>query len=357
MIAAAGLVGACLATSPLYAADLFGSAPPPMPDQAEQSELGSNWYIRGDVGYGVEKQTTVDPTGTGIIPRAQPAYAQDAVTGNVFGPLGYNFYDQPTGDASNPTAIKRGVPQTVSAMDFDIGAGYRVNDYLRLEATYGFHVGPGYSTQAQVVCPGKVTGVDNYYQTSVDSTGNPVYTATPIGYVYPATTCNGYLNSTQYNNTVLGSAYVDLGKWSIVTPYIGAGFGINASTITGGVNYYNTNDGSSYSGVTAEGDTAAPPTWVTQTGFNQGAGKPIYSYVVGKNGTEGPNVEFGNQNWNRTFNSTKFSFAAQLAAGLGIQISQSATLDLAYRYTTLDVSHWSDNVRQSVSVGVRYNLN
>ena len=60
LLAAAGLAGVCLAASPLFAADLFESAPPPM-DDGSQTELGSNWYIRGDVGYGMVTEPTVVP--------------------------------------------------------------------------------------------------------------------------------------------------------------------------------------------------------------------------------------------------------------------------------------------------------
>ena len=353
LLAAAGLAGVCFAASPLFAADLLGTAPPPL--DMPQAELGTNWYIRGDVGYGTETQTTVDPGVSGLIPKPIPGYYTDANTGQLTA-TGYNLYNQPPGDSGANVNIKRGLPQTVSApKNFDIGFGYRINDLVRVEATYEFHSGPSYATQAQVVCPGKVTGVDNYYPTTTVA-GVTTYTATPYGYVYPGTTCNGYLNSSQYNNMVLASADVDLGKWWWFQPYIGGGLGVNASTISGSTHYNNTNDGSNYTGVVAGGDTNAPATWVTQTGIDA-AGHPTYRYLRNAQGQGAPNVEFGTQNWNRSFSSTKYSFAGQLTAGVGIPISQSAILDIAYKFTTFDLANFKQNNMQSVSLGVRYNLN
>ena len=347
LFAAATMAGACLATAPLHAADLFGSAPPPMSEPAAQTELGSNWYIRGDVGYGPSTQSVVDPTNSGLIPAPKPATNLNPYTNQVFS-AGFNVYDQPSGDASGNVPIQRGLPQKINNMSYDVGLGYRVNDYLRLEATYGFHFGPGLSTQKTVICPGQVTGVDNYFSTI--TAGVTTYTQTPVGYIYPNTTCNGYLNATQYNNTVLASANIDLGKWWVFEPYIGVGGGVNASTISGSVHYNNTSDGSAYSGVKATGDTSAPAYWVAPLGLDS-AGHMQYGYL------NGPHVELGSQNWNRTFNSTKFTFAGQLAAGVAVPISQSAMLDLSYRFTTYDIGHVQQNYMQSVNLGVRYNIN
>ena len=51
---AAALAGLAMASTPTLGADLFGTAPPPLTFPANQSpftEVGSNWYLRGDVGY------------------------------------------------------------------------------------------------------------------------------------------------------------------------------------------------------------------------------------------------------------------------------------------------------------------
>ena len=46
-----------------------------------------------------------------------------------------------------------------------------------------------------------------------------------------------------------------------------------------------------------------------------------------------------------------------MAAGLGIKISQSATLDLAYKMMTYDITGGVKSTTQSLNMGVRYNIN
>ncbi len=62
--------------------------------------------------------------------------------------------------------------------------------------------------------------------------------------------CTGYLNATQYNNLGLASAYVDLGTFWGVTPYVGAGAGVNVNTISGSTKFNLSNDGSHFVGDT-----------------------------------------------------------------------------------------------------------
>jgi opacity protein-like surface antigen len=362
-LAVAGLAGVCLAASPLYAADLFESAPPPMDASGDQSELGSNWYIRGDVGYGEVDQATVVPQ-AGLFPQKSQAGFFDPVSGAydalTYGGAPLTFNGAPIGDASNSAPAARGNNLTVGAATFDIGFGYRVNDWLRVEGTYNFFKGPGYSAQTQVTCPGQANAVDNYNQQVTTTQAGGVTTTTtswvpaPVGYTYDWSSCNGYLHTTQYNNMGLVSAYADLGHWGMFTPYIGAGVGINANTLTGTLNYYNTSTGQAYAGPTVSG--TAPGVWVVNSGYVNGSGNPVYVPLVSPNG-KGPTMEIGAQNWYRSINSTKYSFAAQVAAGLGIKVSQSATLDLGYRATTTDVTGGVKGLMQSVNLGVRYNIN
>ena len=179
-LAAACLTGACLATSPLLAADLFESPPMAMP--VEQSELGSNWYIRGDIGYGQITQATVVPS-AGLFP---------------------TITDMPIGDATTPVPVVRGAAQSTMGPDFGLGFGYRVNDWFRAEADWIYSPGPGWSTQKLVTCPEVANAVSNY---SYVNTGNGnTLTAIPVGYQYDYTTCDGRLNGTQNNNTALATS-------------------------------------------------------------------------------------------------------------------------------------------------------
>ena len=328
LIAAAALAGACFATSPLFAADLLG----PPPDEApmvESNELGTNWYIRGDVGYGTTKQATVDGDASGLFP----------TIGN-----------QPIGNSNSLVPVIRGDNQSTWTPDVGLGFGYRVNDWFRVEADWAFSKGPGLSTQKTVFCP-ETTSVASNYSYATSTTG----VAVPVGYQYDYTTCNGQLNVNQYNNTGLVMGYFDLGHWGIFSPYVGAGGGMNVNTISGKLNFTQTDTGGTYTGVNNITGTA-PAVWVTQTGVDQN-GNPVYGDLPKGSQQRGVPQPIGPANWYRSINSTKYSFAASGAAGLGIKISQSATLDIGYHITSLDLSQgWKDTL-QAITLGVRYNLN
>jgi hypothetical protein len=326
LFAVALLGGASLAASPLYAADLFESAPPPMMAPGGQTELGSNWYIRGDVGYGQIDQATV-------VPQA-----------GLFPTVGM----QPVGDASQALSPTRGNNQVTNTAAFGLGMGYRVNDWFRAEADWQYSKGPGFATTQTVFCPEVANAVSNY------SYPGGVPTPTPVGYQYDFTTCNGQLKMSQYNNTVLAMGYFDLGHWWLFTPYIGAGAGINVNSINGTLAYNQTDTGATYAGPTVTG--TAPGNWVVQTGVDA-QGHPTYGPLPLGAPTSGVPQPIGPANWNRNISSTKYSFAGALALGLGVQISQSATLDLYYKAESLDVTQGTSNLLQTFNIGVRYNIN
>jgi opacity protein-like surface antigen len=334
--AAAALAGLALASTPAYAADLFGTAAPPMsaPVDNPAVEIGSNWYIRGDVGLSDENSPTIVPS-AGLIP---------TVFGDIPG-TGVAFDNQPIGNASTNAPVTRGNNKSNQNVAFDAGFGFRVNNYLRLEATYNYFGGPGLGYQQKTLCPDTTSPVSNTsYATS--PSGTPV----PAGYIWAPVQCTGVLNATQYNNLVMGNAYFDLGTYWGFTPYVGGGVGLNANTISGTTAFTNNNDGSAFLGNTSATGTA-PLQWVTMTGTDS-HGNPIYTPL-----NHQPNVVFGQQNWNRHFSSTKFSFAGALMAGFGFQLTPSATLDIGYRYLNLDLSGTTHNTAQQLTVGVRYMLN
>ena len=147
----------------------------------------------------------------------------------------------------------------------------------------------------------------------------------------------------------LASAYVDLGTYWGVTPYLGAGGGLNVNTLSGTLNYFQTSNGAVYAADLTPSGTY-PQIWVDQNG------NPI---------TPKPNIAFSPQNWNRTISSTKYSAAWALMAGVGIQITPSATLDIGYRYLNTGTNNVllnpytgivlkQTNSSQQVLVGIRY---
>ena len=327
---AAALAGLALAPTPTLGADLFGTASPPMtyPDsQSPLTEVGSNWYLRGDVGYGIGNEPTVVPT-AGLV----PAILTDALTGA-------SYVNAPPGNASSNVGVTRGNNKNIDGLNADIGVGYRVNNYLRLEATYMYSTGPSLSYNKGSLCPDATVAESN-------EVGG---TAVPVGYLWAPVACTGYLHATQTNNTALASAYFDLGNFWGFTPYIGAGAGLNANTISGSTHFLINSDGTPFRGNTSS--SGAPNVWVVQTGID-GGGYAIYTPL----GTQ-PNVDFGNQNWDRHFSSTHYSMAAALMAGFGYQLSPSATLDVGYKYLSLDLLGSTKSTLQDFRIGIRYMAN
>ncbi len=351
LFAAALLAGVSLTASPLYAADLFESAPPPMGVSGDgMTELGSNWYIRGDVGYGLVNEPTVQAT-PNMFP-ATSTYNTGTINPNtlVFTPATATYNGAPSGSPGGNDPITRGNFQSGMTPTFSIGAGYRVNDWLRMEATYQFFKGPGLSAQSQLQCAGAISAVNNYPNAVPGNSGAPQ----SAGYYYQSSPCNGLLNASQFNNTGFVNAYIDLGKWWTLMTYVGVGAGLNASTISGSLNYYDATTGQAYNGPTYTPTPGAPNTLVSVTGVGPN-GEKIYTPIANSGGLTLNGLTL-QQNWNRSFNATKFTVAAQLMAGVGIPISQSAVLDVGYHAMTLDISNLK-NMYQSVNVGVRYNLN
>jgi opacity protein-like surface antigen len=334
-IAAVALASLAIASTPTQAADLFGTAPPPLGEPASnpEVEIGSNWYIRGDLGYGEVNSPTIVPS-AGLIP---PVLYD--IPGTWAG-----FDDSPVGNSSTNAPVFRGNNKTKDDGVFDVGLGFRVNNILRLEATYSFWKGPGLGYQQKSLCPNTAAPVSN----TVNGVTAPAIV--PVGYLWAPVSCTGVLNAKQYNNVGLASAYFDLGNFWGVTPYVGAGAGVNANTISGSTTFTNDNDGSAFRGNTSV-SAGNPLQWVVNTGTGVN-GTPLYTPL-----TRQPNVAFGMLNWNRNFTSTKFSFAGALMAGFGYQLTPSATLDIGYRFVDLDLSGATHNTAQQLTVGVRYMLN
>jgi opacity protein-like surface antigen len=187
-LACAGLT---VAAWPAAAADLLGSAPPltmPASQGPTTFEVGSNWYIRGDLGISFDEAPTVSLSSISTPP-----------PGLVAAP-----YTTPAGTNWSTTNFTGGV-----------GAGYRFNDYLRFDATWDYSTGPGGTRNTAVVCPYPPT-------TGIYS----LTTGLPAGNLYNASdVCNGATNLKQYNNAFLANGYVDLGTYGGFTPYVGGGLG------------------------------------------------------------------------------------------------------------------------------------
>ena len=125
-LACAGLT---VAAWPASAADLFGTAPPltmPASQGPTVFEVGSNWYIRGDLGISFDEAPTISLR---AFRRRRPA--------------------------SSPLRTRRRPERTGRRTNFTggLGAGYRFNDYLRFDATWDYRTGPGATRNTAVICP------------------------------------------------------------------------------------------------------------------------------------------------------------------------------------------------------------
>lgn len=261
---------ASLLSTAAFAADL-PIAPPPMYAPPPPAEF-SGWYLRGDIGFSNQRVDNIrknDPV----------AYSQ------------INSLNETTSfDAA-------GI--------FGVGVGYRFNNWFRADIT------------------GQYRGNSNFK-------GSDVFTASAFGLNY-----NGQdnYNASKSELLFLANAYVDLGTWWCVTPYIGAGIGTSRVTISN----------------------------FTDTGVNNIHTAPLY--VGGP-----PNASFAT-----AASGSQWNFAWAAHAGLAYQISPSVTLELAYSYVDLGpgttgvvsdftgfnaghVFKFNDITSHDLTLGVRWDL-
>ena len=265
-------LSAGLAT-PVLAADL---GPPPLeapPAAADpQMEFGNSWYLRGDIGAVLE---TV------------PKISNDL---NLIGDS------------------KRRV-----SMSADAGFGYKLNNWLRADVIGEYRTTRSRSGfGGQIQCP---TG-------AVVNGGVSVLT-------YSTCDVNGYSKLSHWN--VLANAYVDLGNWSGLTPYLGAGAGITHMTARGSTAY-----------------TINP------------AGTPYKPTIVDP--VSGLSTTYNFDRVQNTGGTTRFAW--NVMAGLGYALNDHATLDLGYRYLDMGrytglpdytgAVHKKELTSHEVRLGVRY---
>ncbi len=136
---------------------------------------------------------------------------------------------------------------------FGLGAGYRFNNWFRADVTGEYRGNSQFIGTDRITYPGGV-GIDTYHATKKEW-------------------------------VVLGNAYVDLGTWWCMTPFIGAGVGGARVAING----------------------------FTDAGIaNQGGGAL-------------PGLAFGD-------NVSKWNFAWAVHAGVAYKVTPNFTVELAYRY-------------------------
>jgi opacity protein-like surface antigen len=262
---------ASLLSSMAFAADL-AIAPPPMYSPPPPADFGG-WYLRGDIGFSNQRVNNIrksDPTAYSQISSLTETTSFD--TGGIF----------------------------------DVGAGYRFNNWFRADVT------------AQ-------------YRGNANFKGTDVFNASAFGLAY-----NGQDNYSASKSELLflANAYVDLGTWWCVTPFIGAGVGTSRVSIS---NFT---------------DTGVNNLQLTNPPFV--GGPPVASYATAASGSK----------WN-------FAWAAH--AGLAYRVSPNVTLELAYSYVDLgsgttgvistfdgfsrgNVFKFNDITSHDLKLGVRWDL-
>jgi opacity protein-like surface antigen len=264
---------ASLLSSAAFAADM-AIAPSPMYAPPPVQDFGG-WYLRGDIGFSNQSVNNIrknDPV----------AYSQISSLTETTG------FD--TGGI------------------FDVGVGYRFNNWFRADVTAQYR------------------GRSNFK-------GSDVFTASQFGFPY-----NGVDNYSASKSELLflANAYVDLGTWWCITPFIGAGIGTSRVTISGF-----TDNGA----INLLASAPAPAVPLRGT---------FPSYATAASGSQ----------WN-------FAWAAH--AGLAYQVTPNVTLELAYSYVDLGrgttgvisdftgfnaghVFKFNDITSHDVTLGVRWNF-
>ena len=266
------------ASSLAYAADLGGIVDPAGQAADPMIELGTGWYLRADAGA---SRLTM------------PKVSSDL-----------NF-----------------LPSTRQSKSFSLGlgGGYKFNNWFRADASYDYRT------------PRSVSGKGGQVQciASVDNTDplNPL----PVFFV-PG--CGVNQSIKLQRATAMANGYVDLGKWSGISPYVGAGVGLAILRTSGSVTYTKP-DGTPYAVFVDPKNLAVTP--LTPLVYDQ-------SFV-------------GN-------NPHRYNLAWSLMAGVGIDVAPHTTLDIGYRYLNLGKSQGlpAQNgkvfsktiVEQEIRAGLRY---
>ncbi len=174
-----------VAAAPSLAADyeppIVADLPPAFDEVPEfvPVEIGSGWYLRGDVGYAFTSASG---------PFTFRAFDAGAYTGGTFATGAYD------GDVS-----------------FAVGFGYRFTDMLRADLTVeNFNLRFNGTRAFAVPCPGENAG----------------------------TTCTAADSTTLGAWSIMANGYLDLGTFARFTPYVGAGLGVTyANSGAGTTNY------------------------------------------------------------------------------------------------------------------------
>ncbi len=271
-----GIVGStALGAQSAMAADYLKFPVEAAPDYiGKPVELGSGWYLRGDMAWSKDK-------------------GPQLVAGIA--------------DAKNRWAL-------------DIGAGYKFNNWLRTDATISFNKGRDLAAAGNAVtCPYTLKGLTRQ--------GTDIM----LGYFWDSEheTCNPQNKAELRKTDLMLNAYVDLGSWGGLTPFLGVGAGASMLKSSTSLRYTKTSDGGLYAAdLTPQTGIGYPHIWMDVHGAR------ITSWVDAAGVTHAgqPPVSFEKQNWNRQGSKTTFNLAWSLMGGVAYDVTPQLKTELSYRY-------------------------
>ena len=272
--------------SKTVAADLFPREGAPIVYGDKRKEFGTGWYLRGDVSWSRDKKPSLFADGT------------------------------------------LGGPSTSNIFGATIGMGYKLNNWLRADLTLDWRAPQRTHRQSPTTfdCPIEVRGL------------NHAVSGDPIGIYAVNNQCRSDETATLKRGAILANAYLDLGTWAGVTPYVGAGAGFAYGRTHANYNWIDTAANQPYS-ATLVLPGGFPIIWMDEYGNLTGVA-----------------YNFGVQDRSRRIGQTKFNFAWALMAGFSYDVSPNAKIDFGYRY--LHMGKWgqasSANTAHDFRVGFRY---
>ncbi|HEV2570773.1 outer membrane beta-barrel protein [Methylocella sp. CPCC 101449] len=301
-LAATALIGM---SATAFAADMgIPTAYPSYPalQQEVPVELGTGWYLRGDATFARE------------------------MTPQVFGAPGAVATSAPAGSQLLNTG------GTKNGWALGLGFGYQFNNWVRADLTYEYRNAiNANASSAQFDCQSDVAGI------------NDISSGDPIGIAVIYNKCTAGQKASLKRHVGLANVYFDLGTWSGLTPYVGAGVGVSYSATTASYNWYNAADGSMYG-----------PTFVRPAGYPL-----IYSHInnMGQS-IPGQPVNYGAQSKYQAISSNSVAFAWALMAGFAYQLTDRAKIDIGYRYLNMGNPSKASGSKaltsNEVRVGFRY---
>jgi opacity protein-like surface antigen len=227
---------ASLLSSVAFAADK-AIAPPPQYYAPPPVQDFGGWYLRGDIGFSNQRVNDVK--------LSDPTKYQ-----------GLNSFNQTTAFDTAGT--------------YQVGVGYQFNNWFRADITGQYRGNANFKGTDLISFPwggGVASGIDNY-------------------------------SASKSELLFLANAYVDLGTWWCVTPFIGAGVGTSRVSIS---NFT---------------DTGVSNANFTTLGVPVVSGPPVASFATALPGS-------------------KWNFAWALHTGLAYKVNPNLTLELAYSYVNL----------------------